>query len=434
MKNSKSTKRTLIASIMSLVLCVTMLLGTTFAWFTDTTSTAVNKIQSGTLDIELQMQNADGTWENAEGKTLEFKKAVANEKILWEPGCTYELPALRIVNKGNLAVKYKVQITGINGSEKLNEAIEWTISDTALETDHALAAGANSGNLTIKGHMKETAGNEYQNLSIDGIGITVVATQNTVEYDSATNEYDKDATYPQSYTVSGTNDYNTALESVRTSENKNVDIKLTGTDDTITGAKGINPKAGNNLSIDFSGKTIEVGGSVGSSTTETNGAQLLMGSTVVMKDGTYEFSDDNANSQILIQNYADLTLENMTLNAGTAPYAVSSNCGNVTIKGNTNITGSCALDVMHWENASYKEKGTHVVFEESMTGTVDGKIAVYCYRDGKVVNEVDDGGATLVIKGGTFKNSGLSEDAFKAFVPTGYTVTKNADGSYTVSK
>ena len=69
-----------------------------------------------------------------------------------------------------------------------------------------------------------------------------------------------------------------------------------------------------------------------------------------------------------------------------------------------------------------------------MTGTVDGKIDVYCYRSGKVVKPVDDGGATLVIKGGTFKNSGLTLAKFKAFVPSGYTVTTNADGSFTVSR
>ena len=89
---------------------------------------------------------------------------------------------------------------------------------------------------------------------------------------------------------------------------------------------------------------------------------------------------------------------------------------------------------MHWENASYKKEGTHVVFDESMTGTVDGKIDVYCYRNGATVKPVDDGGATLVIKGGTFKNSGLTLEQFKAFVPSGYTVTTNADGSFTVSK
>ena len=88
-----------------------------------------------------------------------------------------------------------VTITGINGSAKLNEAIEWTIGDVAMGAEQHLKAGE-SNEFTIKGHMKESAGNEYMNESIDGIAITVAATQDTVENDSLGNTYDKDAKYP----------------------------------------------------------------------------------------------------------------------------------------------------------------------------------------------------------------------------------------------
>ena len=193
---SKSTKRALISSALAILMCVAMLIGTTFAWFTDTASTAVNKIQAGNLEIELQMKDNNGNWVNAEGKTLSWKKAAGheNEEVLWEPGCTYELPKLRVVNKGNLALKYKIQITGIQGDAKLNEVIDWTINDAAINlTEEHLSAGQQGDAFTIKGHMQETAGNEYQGLSIDGIGITVVATQDTVEYDSEDNMYDENA-------------------------------------------------------------------------------------------------------------------------------------------------------------------------------------------------------------------------------------------------
>ena len=204
MTNRKSTKRALLGSVMAMVLCLAMLVGATFAWFTDTASTGVNKIQAGNLDVQLQYATAWDekgnvtTWADAQGKQLEFKKAAGaeNEAVLWEPGCTYELPELRVVNKGNLALKYKVAITGINGSAKLNEVIDWTINDADLSADHSLAAGATSEALTIKGHMQEAAGNEYMNESIDGIAITVAATQDTVENDSFGNTYDKDAEYP----------------------------------------------------------------------------------------------------------------------------------------------------------------------------------------------------------------------------------------------
>ena len=192
-----STKRSLLASVLALVMCVSMLVGTTFAWFTDTASTGVNKIQAGTLDVQL----LDEQGNTLEGKTLSWKKAAGheNEAVLWEPGCTYELQPIVIKNAGNLALKYKIVISGIQGDAALNNAIEWTITNTstvtALDADHALAAGA-SDTLTIKGHMREDAGNEYQGLSIDGIAITVVATQYTYESDSNNNQYDVNAEYP----------------------------------------------------------------------------------------------------------------------------------------------------------------------------------------------------------------------------------------------
>ena len=195
MTNRKSTKRALLGSVMAMVLCLAMLVGATFAWFTDTASTGVNKIQAGNLDVVLEMQNADGKWVSAEGKTLDFVKAAAGEQVLWEPGCTYTLPELRVVNNGNLALKYKVIITGINGSAKLNTVIDWTIGDVAMGAEQHLAAGESNA-FTIKGHMWESAGNDYMNESIDGIAITVVATQDTVESDSFDKDYDADAEYP----------------------------------------------------------------------------------------------------------------------------------------------------------------------------------------------------------------------------------------------
>ena len=195
MTNRKSTKRALLGSIMAMVLCLAMLVGATFAWFTDTASTGVNKIQAGKLDVALEMKDAAGQWVSAEGKTLDFVKAAAGEQVLWEPGCTYTLPELRVVNNGNLALKYKVIITGINGSAKLNTVIDWTIGDVAMGTEQHLAAGESNA-FTIKGHMKESAGNEYMNESIDGIAITVVATQDTVESDSFDKDYDAGAEYP----------------------------------------------------------------------------------------------------------------------------------------------------------------------------------------------------------------------------------------------
>ena len=200
MNSKKATKHALMSSVVALLLCCAMLIGTTFAWFTDTASTAVNKIQAGTLDVALEMYNG-ANWVPAEGKTLQFKVngaiPAADTQILWEPGCTYELPELRIVNKGNLALKYKIEISGIVGDAELLEAIDFTYGDNIdINAEVSLAPNAATEGIVIKGHMQKTAGNEYQGLSIDGIGITVIATQDTVEFDSIDDQYDKDALYP----------------------------------------------------------------------------------------------------------------------------------------------------------------------------------------------------------------------------------------------
>ena len=198
MNNTKTTKRALLSSIMAMLICVTMLIGSTFAWFTDSASTAVNKIQAGTLDVAL----LDATGNSLEGGTLTWQKAAGaeSETVLWEPGCTYKLQPVQIKNNGNLALKYKIVISGIAGDAKLNEAIEWSYKDAngndfAITAEGHLTAGQSTGLITISGHMKEEAGNEYQGLSIDGIGITVVATQYTYESDSFDNQYDATAEY-----------------------------------------------------------------------------------------------------------------------------------------------------------------------------------------------------------------------------------------------
>ena len=212
MNNKRATKRALLTSVTALVMCVVMLAGTTFAWFTDTASTGVNKIQAGNLDVALEMNTGtkeSPNWENAEGKTLQFKTADGRtDNILWEPGCRYQLPELRVVNKGNLALKYMIKVTGIDGSAKLNKVIDWTITDSATDDDIVAVATdtspaeykllkANDAHiLTIKGEMDKNAGNEYQGLSIDGVSVTVYATQMTAEFDSFDDQYDKNAQYP----------------------------------------------------------------------------------------------------------------------------------------------------------------------------------------------------------------------------------------------
>ena len=206
MTSSKSTKRALVSSALAILMCVAMLIGTTFAWFTDTASTAVNKIQAGNLEIELQMKDKDGEWVNAEGKTLPFlvegNIPAEGTQILWEPGCTYYVPQIRVLNKGNLAVKieYLPEALGVTGklAEVLEPVFKTPVDANGEEVNiepEILKPGEASPAWSFGYHMLETAGNEYQNATATGMCLTVVATQATYENDSNGNTYDENADY-----------------------------------------------------------------------------------------------------------------------------------------------------------------------------------------------------------------------------------------------
>ena len=211
--NQKATKRALLTSVMALVMCVVMLVGTTFAWFTDTASTGVNKIVAGNLDVDI----VDGNGDSLDGKTLNFVNKENQSNILWEPGATFHTEGFRIKNGGNLALKWKMVVNkdsastgvveGLNGKAGMNllDVIDFSVVSSknenapAVKIDefvgHTAAETIDSVTYYIKGTMKTSAGNDYQNLTLDGITITVYATQDTVENDSFNDQYDKDATY-----------------------------------------------------------------------------------------------------------------------------------------------------------------------------------------------------------------------------------------------
>ncbi|MBQ4565781.1 MAG: hypothetical protein IJA48_05475, partial [Oscillospiraceae bacterium] len=104
----KNTKKALLLSVMSLVLCVSMLVGTTFAWFTDSVSTGKNIIAAGNLDIELEYSKDFSNWASVEGQS-----DLVDPNAKWEPGHT-EVVYLRISNKGSLALKYAFNMTVAN--------------------------------------------------------------------------------------------------------------------------------------------------------------------------------------------------------------------------------------------------------------------------------------------------------------------------------
>ena len=401
MTNNKSTKRALLTSVLALLMCVAMLIGATFAWFTDTASTGVNKIQAGNLDVALEMKNGDN-WVSAEGKTLEFKKAAdapANEKVLWEPGCTYELPQLRVVNKGNLALKYKIQITGIKGDAKLNEVINWEITGTEVSEDGYSHLAANAfKEIKIKGVMQTTAGNEYQGLSIDGIGITVYATQDTVENDSFGNTYDANATY---YPV----------------------IDLASLKDAI--------KNGGNVAVDAD---VEVSGedAVANRTTISEPTTLQLNKKITSPD---DMGNNKYNFTALLV-AADTTInasENGGIDTGVnGAYAINVISGaNLVINGGTYYGGGTAVQA---QEGTVTINGGHFAVE-AFGEPYGYNFLLNCYDKNR-----ENGTAKIIVKGGTFVNFNpancKAEGENTNFVAEGYGVVAtpqaNGDVWYTV--
>ena len=233
MTNRKSTKRALLGSVVAMVLCLAMLVGATFAWFTDTASTGVNKIQAGNLDVALEYSTDFKTWNKVTDTTKLFE-----DSTVWEPGRT-EVVYLRVKNAGTLALKYAVGMYNINESRGKNVAGEFyylsdyvklgAVETTAAYADREAAINAvNAEAKTLKSigssaiigedqmvmlapeadaktyalvlYMPTEVGNEANPKNNDpywaskfSFGISVNATQAEYENDSYDNTYDHDA-------------------------------------------------------------------------------------------------------------------------------------------------------------------------------------------------------------------------------------------------
>ena len=240
MTKSRGIKSALVTSVVSLFLCVAMLVGTTFAWFTDTVTSANNIIQTGTLDIGLSYSDDNSVW----NEVTEQSEAIFNYQY-WEPGYT-DVKYIEISNNGTLAFKYQLNIvpniTTAEGDVNLADVIDvyydvvtendnfvaptednrtgslvkvGTLTELMAENDGAVHGvlrpkdgvgstdvNPNESANTPRGEisccvvlkMQETAGNEYQDLSVgNGFALQLLATQYTWENDSFDHLYDDDA-------------------------------------------------------------------------------------------------------------------------------------------------------------------------------------------------------------------------------------------------
>ena len=228
-KKAGGTKRALLTSVLALVLSLAMLAGSTFAWFTDTASTGVNRIVSGNLDVGLEY------WGGAENgwRTAENSKELFDKNALWEPGYT-QITYLRVKNNGNLALTYAMQITPVHETVGVNvDGEEFKLSDyikfgwmkftvdgdgtpVALDREAAqtgVGDGAQLGTtlhrqaerpleagaeelVALVAWMPENVGNEANYSTVQPtieLSLKVLATQAAVESDSFDRTYDEDA-------------------------------------------------------------------------------------------------------------------------------------------------------------------------------------------------------------------------------------------------
>ena len=216
MTKTRGTKQALLMSVLALIMCVSMLVGSTMAWFTDSVTSTGNKIQAGTLKLDLEL--FDGT----SYKSIKESKAPIFDYDKWEPGYT-DVKLLKIENEGTLALKWYAKFVSDVALTDLADVIDVYVCPSATElamptdrnldgytkvgtvrdfvntietTTNGVLNGLSSAYLGIALKMQETAGNEYQDLTIGAFDILILATQATVEEDIFNNQYDADAKYP----------------------------------------------------------------------------------------------------------------------------------------------------------------------------------------------------------------------------------------------
>lgn len=370
-KKVGGTKRALLTSVLALVLSLAMLVGSTFAWFTDTASTGVNRIVSGNLDVGLQYW---GVGEDGQKKwlTAENSKELFDENALWEPGYT-QIVYLKVKNNGNLALTYAMQITpvhetvGVNvdGEEfKLSDYIKFGWRTFTVDGDGAPVAldreaaqtgvgdGAQLGTtlhrqaaepmkagaeelVALVAWMPEDVGNEANYSTVQPtieLSLKVLATQAAVESDSFDNTYDRDAAtdedlnnkpeydYESRYDYDNSEGYGVKL--VKNEAGKVVKAVVSGVNGKVPDGFFANLKG----SVDENGKPIAVPAERWADLTE-----------VVIEDGVTEIGKDVFQGCVGLTN---VTIPGSVKKIGTWSFYMCKGLKNVDIPANMEIGDS----------------------------------------------------------------------------------------------
>ncbi len=361
-----------------------MLIGSTFAWFTDSASTGVNIIKSGKLEIGFEY--AEGTEEPATANWNNAENAKIFDYVKWEPGYTVA-KHIKISNKGDLALKYQVSFKLDGTVGKLAEVIDVYYIDPAAAVstrndvenlvsigtlDTFLTGGAVFGDLgagkantvTIILKMQEQANNDYQDKSV-GEGLTIVlnATQDTVETDSFNNQYDKEARLPDEKIV--VTDNASLTEAI---EAKTEYVVNSGEYSKIIRADGVNvivndadfkTESMTQIALVKNGGTLTILNATtpsfaGSGSYLSMIANVTTNGTIIIKDGSYTagqiFMGDSTGKAIIEGG----TFDGMFLNSMMPPYQV----------GSIEIKGGKFSNVYSYELSQYVNLDTHTITQD----------------------------------------------------------------------
>ena len=435
MNKARSTRRTLALSIMAICLCCVMLIGTTFAWFTDTATSGLNHIQSGSLDLDVQYTLDGETWHPLDDATDLF----GGEDAKFEPGYT-RVVAFRLKNKGNLAFKYRLttnvaeEIPGTNvfgnefklsdyletsyahngvnqigdilislafGGRNSQKAIGWDKgtfdAEYSVDDSHALLPGSAGHYVIMKVTMPVTIGNEANAKDANSMpeihfGVNVVATQATIERDSYDTQYDKNAAYP--------------VTSASELQNAFVGGGVLNVTEDIVPDKTLVVN-GSKVTLNAAGQTVS-----------------NVGANDLWNETNYDWSLVSA------QNGANLTItDGEFLAKKNDCFAVDVQDGStVTIKNGTYVGNVHAVYV--FEGTLIVEGGTFSVQQKYSDATKADEFVLNCYDANRA-----NGTAKIVVKGGTFIDFNpadcQAEGAHTNFVADGYKVVSETKGGHT---
>jgi len=471
----KTAKRSLLMSALAMVMCLSMLIGSTFAWFTDSVTNGVNKIESGNLDVALYHQNyveslaagtpsgigIAGTPAAVEANTELFLNE-DGKTILWEPGAV-AFENFRVANEGKLALKYELRVTVNNPTKTpagldLGDALSLYIdaigyNDVGTPYGTTVAAGEllNDGfvleGTLLPGETQDYAVELYwepsdndNDFNVTGglkadLGVALVATQFTYEKDILGDQYDKDAVLPTPVFSAA------ALDEAVNNGGNVVLEKDVEADVTIN--------AGTDVNVDLNDKEVEGVISNDGNAVISGGTLVADGNNALYNTGSAEVKDvvitgNTAAGYITNSREPDSVTIFENVDATSTGGGINVWQGKAIFKSGTVVTNSTSTSARHvfyvadgaelviedgeftFNPTNLTRKGSYICAQANATVIVNGGIFHKPSTRTAPIQALD--GASVTIYGGKFQFDP------SAFVADGYAATLGADGYWTVAQ